>query len=148
MLSGYSDFIGLVQAVNEGEIFRFVAKPWDNNELRAIIRSALEQKQLGEIVELLIKELKALPQLKDGVTIEASPERNILNIKVNKQDIISTEALAKLLNFIFVSLGVEHEEKLKVVSGVITKSKGKINLAIDLSKGLILNIELPSTYEN
>lgn len=41
MLSGYADLGSLMRAINEGEIYRFIAKPWDNNELLSVIRSAL-----------------------------------------------------------------------------------------------------------
>ncbi len=44
MLSGYADFSSLMRAITEGEIYRFIAKPWDNNELLSIIRSALRNR--------------------------------------------------------------------------------------------------------
>jgi DNA-binding NtrC family response regulator len=41
MLSGYANFSGLAQAVNSGEIMRFIAKPWSNDELLEAVRSML-----------------------------------------------------------------------------------------------------------
>jgi adenylate cyclase len=41
MLSGYADFEGLVRAVNDGHIFHFIQKPWDNAHLLKIIRAAI-----------------------------------------------------------------------------------------------------------
>jgi len=40
LLTGYSELAALVGSINQGEIFRFVKKPWDNDELRAVIASA------------------------------------------------------------------------------------------------------------
>jgi serine/threonine-protein kinase len=40
LLTGYSDLAALVGSVNEGEIFRFVKKPWDNDEIRATLAEA------------------------------------------------------------------------------------------------------------
>ena len=40
LLTGYSDLAALVGAVNEGEIFRFVKKPWDNDEIRTMLAEA------------------------------------------------------------------------------------------------------------
>ena len=40
LLTGYSDLAAIVGSVNEGEVFRFVSKPWDNQEIQAIIREA------------------------------------------------------------------------------------------------------------
>jgi DNA-binding NtrC family response regulator len=43
MLSGYADFESLVSAVKKGEISRFIAKPWSNQELVETVRSVLRQ---------------------------------------------------------------------------------------------------------
>jgi len=40
LLTGYSDLAALVGSINEGEVFRFVKKPWDNDEIRAVLKEA------------------------------------------------------------------------------------------------------------
>jgi response regulator RpfG family c-di-GMP phosphodiesterase len=40
VLSGYTDLETITQAVNEGDIFKFMTKPWDDDQLRANIRDA------------------------------------------------------------------------------------------------------------
>lgn len=40
ILSGYSDFASLTEAVNRGAVHRYVAKPWDDEELRRMVREA------------------------------------------------------------------------------------------------------------
>jgi eukaryotic-like serine/threonine-protein kinase len=40
LLTGYTDLAALVGSINEGEIFRFVKKPWDNDELRKAMADA------------------------------------------------------------------------------------------------------------
>jgi DNA-binding NtrC family response regulator len=42
LLTGYSDLAAMIGSVNEGEIYRFINKPWKNDEIRAIIREAAE----------------------------------------------------------------------------------------------------------
>ena len=42
LLTGYSELDAVVASVNEGEIFRFVNKPWDAAELRETVRQAAE----------------------------------------------------------------------------------------------------------
>ena len=42
LLTGYTDLAALVGSINEGEIFRFVKKPWDNDELRAALADAVK----------------------------------------------------------------------------------------------------------
>ena len=40
LLTGYSDLASLVGSINEGEVFRFVRKPWDNDDIRAMLAEA------------------------------------------------------------------------------------------------------------
>jgi PAS domain S-box-containing protein/diguanylate cyclase (GGDEF)-like protein len=40
VLSGYSDLQTIADAINRGAIYRFLSKPWDDEELRANIRAA------------------------------------------------------------------------------------------------------------
>jgi two-component system, NtrC family, response regulator HupR/HoxA len=42
ILTGYTDMETLVRGVNEGEIYRYVAKPWESAELRGILQTAIE----------------------------------------------------------------------------------------------------------
>ena len=40
LLTGYSDMQALLKSINEGEVFRFVTKPWKNDELSRTVREA------------------------------------------------------------------------------------------------------------
>lgn len=40
LLTGFSDLKAVLGSVNEGEVFRFVNKPWDNRELRELVAAA------------------------------------------------------------------------------------------------------------
>jgi serine/threonine-protein kinase len=40
LLTGYSDLKAVISSVNEGEVYRFVHKPWDNTELRELVSEA------------------------------------------------------------------------------------------------------------
>jgi DNA-binding NtrC family response regulator len=42
LLTGYSDLVAIIGAVNEGEVFRFLNKPWNHDELRQVIAEAVE----------------------------------------------------------------------------------------------------------
>jgi diguanylate cyclase (GGDEF)-like protein/PAS domain S-box-containing protein len=43
ILSGYADLQSVTDAVNRGEIYRFMSKPWNDAELRETVRSAFER---------------------------------------------------------------------------------------------------------
>lgn len=40
LLTGYSDLDAVTNSVNQGEIFRYITKPWDNRDLMAIVDQA------------------------------------------------------------------------------------------------------------
>jgi serine/threonine-protein kinase len=42
LLTGYSDLQATIDSINEGEVFRFINKPWINQELRMIVDLAVE----------------------------------------------------------------------------------------------------------
>src|SRR5262245_43868465 len=42
LLTGYSDFSAIIGSINEGEVYRFVHKPWSNAEFQSIIAQAVE----------------------------------------------------------------------------------------------------------
>lgn len=42
ILTGYTDVETLVEAINSGQVYKYVTKPWNNEELRLTISRALE----------------------------------------------------------------------------------------------------------
>jgi len=47
ILSGYTDLAALLEAINNGKIFRFMVKPWDDEELLKHVDEALVQYELN-----------------------------------------------------------------------------------------------------
>lgn len=45
LLSGHGTFDATVRAINDGEVHRFLCKPFDPDGLRAIVRKALESRE-------------------------------------------------------------------------------------------------------
>jgi len=58
VLTAYPDATDLIEAINRGEVYRYVTKPWNPEELRVVIAHALEHYQLGRDNAELIAELK------------------------------------------------------------------------------------------
>ena len=57
VLSGFADMASIVLAINEGQIYKFVPKPWNDEELRMTIAKALEVYALRLKNETLSDEL-------------------------------------------------------------------------------------------
>jgi len=57
VLSGYADAAAIVSAINDGHIYKFIPKPWNDNELRVAIANALERYALQKNNRELMVEL-------------------------------------------------------------------------------------------
>jgi len=53
MLTGFTEIKVAVEAINRGEIYRLITKPWNDDELRATIRQAFEQADLKDEIKRL-----------------------------------------------------------------------------------------------
>lgn len=62
VLSGYTDVNGLLAAINEAEIYRFIAKPWDDLELLMTINKTLEYADLLETNRRLLVHIREQEQ--------------------------------------------------------------------------------------
>ncbi len=82
MLSGHGDRQSMISAINRAEIYRFLSKPWEEYEIQAAIRSAVdlyritvENRQLldqikrqNDLLRLREEELMRLEQDNPGIT--------------------------------------------------------------------------------
>jgi two-component system NtrC family sensor kinase len=90
VLSGYADTAAVVAAINEGQIYKFVAKPWNDDELRQTVVSALDffalQHRNWELTEELSLANTNLQQLNEGleqIVAERSAELLLQNRALN-----------------------------------------------------------------
>lgn len=89
MLTGHADTGAVMAAINEGAVYKFILKPWDDDDLRVTVALALEQyeligknKALQQENALKSKEIAALSKLavtnRSQIAIMLS-NRNLLN---------------------------------------------------------------------
>jgi two-component system NtrC family sensor kinase len=56
ILSGYADVSAIVEAINEGHVYKFISKPWNDQEILTTIIRSFEQYQLQmDNAELMIE---------------------------------------------------------------------------------------------
>jgi len=58
VLSGYADTAAVVSAINEGQIYKFIPKPWNDDELKMTIAKAVERYFLIKANRELNEELR------------------------------------------------------------------------------------------
>ncbi|MDB5758169.1 MAG: two-component system response regulator [Burkholderia sp.] len=48
LLTGYADIGSILDAINRGEIYRYITKPWDETDILLVVRHALERKAIEQ----------------------------------------------------------------------------------------------------
>lgn len=59
VLSGYTELQAVTSAINDGAIYKFLCKPWDDAHLKANIAEAVERRRMLEENRRLTRELEA-----------------------------------------------------------------------------------------
>lgn len=80
VMSGYTELESITSAINDGAIFKFLLKPWEDEKLVAHIREAFSYQDLKINNLRLTEELKKLnASLEDRIKEER--EKNVLNMR-------------------------------------------------------------------
>ncbi|MGH7541482.1 MAG: response regulator [Gemmatimonadota bacterium] len=62
LLTGYADKKNAIRAINEAGLYHYLEKPWDNEELKLIIRNGVERSQLFDELDARVTALEAANQ--------------------------------------------------------------------------------------
>src|SRR3954469_21583340 len=98
MLTGHADMQTAISAINQGEIYRFLTKPWDDTELKVTLYLAFEQLDLErenrkllatvrrqrDLIKTIEKDYPGIGELtrdaNGAIVIEEEPARMKLNL--------------------------------------------------------------------
>ena len=58
LLTGYTDISAVIDAINEGQVYQYLTKPWDESNLRIIIKNAFEIYDLRQRNKELVEKLR------------------------------------------------------------------------------------------
>jgi CheY-like chemotaxis protein len=58
ILTGFSDMDAIIQAVNDGHIYAYITKPWEPDQLKQLMKQAVDRYQLAALNERLLEDLK------------------------------------------------------------------------------------------
>jgi response regulator RpfG family c-di-GMP phosphodiesterase len=97
LLTGYAEISSTIDAINKGQIYRYVSKPWEDNDITLTIKHALLQKSL-EREKLRLEEL----------TRKQNEELKDLNANLEAKVLARTEEVRQTMSFLEVA-----HEKLK-----------------------------------
>jgi adenylate cyclase len=116
LLTGYSEISSTVAAINEGGIYHYLPKPWDEHDLLLTVKRALEQQQLKSEAQRLTQ-----------IVLRQNEELSAFNATLEKQVVARTEEIRQTVMFL------EHSEG-EVKKNLLTMLKVFSNL-IELRAG-------------
>jgi type II secretory ATPase GspE/PulE/Tfp pilus assembly ATPase PilB-like protein/FixJ family two-component response regulator/predicted RNA-binding Zn-ribbon protein involved in translation (DUF1610 family) len=119
MLTGHADVNAIMGAVNEGAVYKFITKPWNDDDLRLTVSLALEQydliqenKSLKKQAKTQEKEIKRLSRFVDVHRSQLGPLL-IQKKAINKEDLEKALAVQaktnKILPKILIEMGLVDE---------------------------------------
>ena len=73
LLTGYADLNAVIDSVNDGEIYRYITKPWQNDELKKIVNKATD---IAQQTKDITQNMKQSEESQSFMT--AGSKRNIL----------------------------------------------------------------------
>lgn len=77
LLSGYTEISATIEAINKGQIYRYICKPWEDNDITLAVKHALQQQMLERekqrLEELAHKQHEELKGL--NASLQASEEK-------------------------------------------------------------------------
>jgi response regulator RpfG family c-di-GMP phosphodiesterase len=116
LLTGYAEISDTIDAINKGHIYRYISKPWEDNDIVLSIQHALRQKHLEQANQGL-----------EELTRKQNEELKDLNANLEQKVKARTEELRQTMGFLEVA-----HEKLK--KGFITSIRVFSNL-IEMREG-------------
>ena len=87
VLSGYTELQSVTDAINEGAVFRFLTKPWDDQQLRRYIEEAFRYKELTDENQRLSLSIRTVNQ-----ELASSNRRLEEGLRVKQQQITGDAA--------------------------------------------------------
>ncbi len=98
MLTGHADPKMAEEAINNGEVYRFLTKPWNDEDLKAAIRQGLKYYDLveknKELMELTRRQNQKLKELTHN--LERLVEERTRKLKELQKQLVQSEKMAAL----------------------------------------------------
>jgi eukaryotic-like serine/threonine-protein kinase len=128
LLTGYSDLSAIIGSINDGEVYRFINKPWNNNELQTIVAE-------GVTIALELADTKApkieLPEKMDAGVLVIDSDEEIFRVV--------RELIAGLCPVVYAAdldsaLAVMQRQEIAVVMTDVESARGQLTTMLKILK--------------
>jgi signal transduction histidine kinase len=72
LFTAYADIKAVIDAINQGSVYRYITKPWEPRDLQAVLRQAVEHYDLLTERKQLLRELQEKNQQLEAANVELS----------------------------------------------------------------------------
>lgn len=124
LLTGYTDLESVISAVNKGQIYRYLTKPWDPVDLSNTVDRAVERYELGQ--ELKKKNHELAAALEELRTLDTA--KSNFMILINHE--LKTP-LTSVLNFTALLAESKLDEEQQLFTDRIQKSAERLKTLVD-----------------
>lgn len=121
ILTGYTDVEDLVEAINAGKVFKYVTKPWESEELKAVVRQALDT---HNVLKARTRELTRTLRQESLLNTVTNTIRSALDYRQILQAIVDT--VGHMLVVDVCLLRPVHDEQLAEVGFIYQKAPSSL----------------------
>ena len=97
LLTGHADVNQILDAVNRGEIYRYITKPWDDHEMTLVVRLAFERKALEALTAQQNDQLLELNQSLEAKVASRTEELVGSNDKLKRNFLTGIQVFSSLI---------------------------------------------------
>jgi class 3 adenylate cyclase len=137
ILTGFSDIESIIEAINTGQVYRYITKPWDKDELKITIDNAIETVMLRRNNKQLIHELQLNnEQLEEKVrerTREIEKQKEIIELAKAESDSLLLNILPDEIAEELKRFGKSYARKHEQVTVIFADIKGFTAIAEKLT---------------
>jgi serine/threonine-protein kinase len=109
LLTGYSDLASIVGSINDGEVYRFISKPWDNQDLQQTVAEAVTIAL--ELADAKSSPVDLPPRMKAGVLVIDNDQEIFRFTK----ELIGSRCPVSYANDLDTALGAMQAQEIAVV---------------------------------
>lgn len=139
VLSGYADTAAIVEAINEGKIYKFMPKPWNDDELKVAISNALDHFFIQQKNRELTYELEIKNQELQSINnnLEKLVEERTANLLMQNRILTSSQNILDSLPVAVIGIDPE---------GLIVQCNKRGSELFSYEQGSLLGVDRKNSF--